>query len=410
MVTLVETHQIKKGHQFWQEIDGLCFASKNLYNKSLYKIKEFHKENNTYVTGNDFCVYTNTNLYHSNKEEPEFRNGIATKALKQVYIQINKIFTSYRSALCDYHKNPNKYKGIPKEPSYKEKRSGRNVLTFPKDALRFKKDGTIQLSKTNIFIQSKIEKRKILQVRLVPCVSHYNIEVIYEKDIKNSKLDQTRYYAIDLGVNNLATLSSNDSVISPILINGRIVKSINQYYNKKLSKLKSLLPDGQKTSNKINRLTRKRNNKISNYLHNASRYIVDNAVSNNIGTIIIGKNINWKQNINIGKVNNQKFASIPFSKFINLIQYKAELLGINVLLHEESYTSKCSFLDFEEIKKHDEYLGKRTKRGLFVSNKGICINADLNGSLNIMRKVVGRDVFTSDSIEDYAVNPIHVNV
>lgn len=410
MKTLVETQQIKKGHSNWNEIDELCFASKNLYNKSLYKIKQFHKENGTYKMDNGFCIYTNTNLYHLNKDEPEFRNGMATKALKQVYVQINKIFTSYRSALYDYHKNPSKYKGEPKEPKYKEKQSGRNVLTFPKDALRFKKDGTIQLSKTNIFIQSKIEKDKILQIRLVPCISHYNIEVVYEKDIEINKLDKTKYYAIDLGVNNLATLSSNDSAISPILINGRIVKSINQYYNKKLSKLKSLLPDGQKTSKRIQKLTRKRNNKISNYLHNASKYIINIAIFNNIGTIIIGKNINWKQNINIGKVNNQKFTSIPFNKFIDLISYKAELLGINILLQEESYTSKCSFLDLEEIQKQDEYLGKRTKRGLFVSNKGISINADLNGSLNILRKVVGGDGFTSDSIEDYAVNPIHVNV
>ena len=136
-----------------------------------------------------------------------------------------------------------------------------------------------------------------------------------------------------------------------------------------------------------------RKNQIHDYLHKASRYLVNHAVFNNISKIVIGYNQNWKQEINIGKVNNQHFVSIPFAKLVSMIQYKAQLHGIEVILTEESYTSKCSFLDNESLKKQDSYLGKRVKRGLFRSADGKTINADVNGACNILRKVIGNFKF-----------------
>ena len=201
------------------------------------------------------------------------------------------------------------------------------------------------------------------------------------------KLNNDRYCSIDLGINNLATVSSN--VIKPFIINGKPIKSINQFYNKKLAYYKSKLKN-RKTSKKINRLTNKRENKIKDYLHKSSRYIVNHLVSNNINTLVIGYNKGWKQDINIGKVNNQKFVNVPFLTFITMLEYKCKIEGINVIINEESYTSKCSFLDDEEICKHDNYLGRRIKRGLFKTSNGIFMNADLNGSLNILKKVVGK--------------------
>lgn len=167
------------------------------------------------------------------------------------------------------------------------------------------------------------------------------------------------------------------------------MKSINQFYNKRKAELQSKLSGNRKTSNKINSITRKRNNKIKNYLHKASRCIVNHLVSNDVNTLIIGKNDNWKQETNIGKKNNQNFVSIPHSQFIDMLSYKCKLVGIAIMMTEESYTSKCSFIDNEEMKHQEDYKGKRVKRGLFRTNKGKLINADLNGSLNIMRKVIG---------------------
>jgi putative transposase len=193
-------------------------------------------------------------------------------------------------------------------------------------------------------------------------------------------------------IDNLATIGSN--VLRPQIINGKPLKSINQHYNKQKAHLQSILETtnkhtNQKSSKRIQSITNNRNNKIKDFLHKASRYIVNHAVSNQINTIVIGYNKGWKQEINIGSKNNQNFVSIPFHTFLTQLQYKTKLEGINVVVHEESYTSKCSFLDNEPLKKHDAYLGKRVKRGLFCSSSGKKINADVNGSLNILRKVVG---------------------
>lgn len=182
------------------------------------------------------------------------------------------------------------------------------------------------------------------------------------------------------------TVSSN--VTKPFIINGKPLKSINQYWNKERARLQSLLGD-KKTSKRIQSITNKRNNKVKDYLHKSSRKLVDFLVSNNISTLVVGYNEEWKQGVNLGKRNNQSFVFIPYYTLIEQLEYKCRLEGINFILTEESYTSKCSFLDNEEVCKHEKYLGKRIKRGLFKSKEGKLINADLNGSLNILKKVVG---------------------
>lgn len=183
----------------------------------------------------------------------------------------------------------------------------------------------------------------------------------------------------------------------PFIVNGKPLKSINQFYNKRKANLQSKLKNNAKNSKRISSLSLKRNNKINDYLHKSTTFIVNYLVSNNIANLIVGHNKEWKQDINIGKKNNQNFVSIPHSRFKELLKYKCELEGITYIETEESYTSKCSFLDNEEICKHESYKGKRVKRGLFKSNDGTLINADVNGSLNILKKVVGN--FNYDPIE-----------
>ena len=214
------------------------------------------------------------------------------------------------------------------------------------------------------------------------------VEIIYTAPDTEVKTN-TNYVGIDLGLNNLATIGGN--TITPIIINGKPLKSINQFYNKKLSKLKSkqdLCKNKNVNRKKIQTLTNKRNNKIKDYLHKASRILVNHLVSNDISTIVIGHNKEWKQDINIGNKNNQNFVQIPFNTFIHMITYKAQLQGIKVIQREESYTSKCSFLDNEEICKHEKYKGNRVKRGLYKTQTGRLINADLNGALNILKKEI----------------------
>ena len=163
------------------------------------------------------------------------------------------------------------------------------------------------------------------------------------------------------------------------------MKETNQFYNKRKAELQTRLQEDRKSSKQIERITDKRT--IENYLHTASKYIVDQVVRENIGTIVIGKSDDWKQEINLGKRNNQNFVQVPHARFVNMLKYKAEMVGIKVITTEESYTSKTSFLDGEEPIKQERYKGKRVKRGLFSASDGKLINADLNGAYQIIKKV-----------------------
>ena len=218
---------------------------------------------------------------------------------------------------------------------------------------------------------------------------------------------------VDLGLNNLITVASNVKGITPIIFDGRPVKSINQFYNKYVSKLQSKLTKGEKrkyTSNKIYSITRNRYNKIYDYFHKISTYLINQAVSNDITAIFIGLNKEWKQEVKLGKKNNQNFIQIPFNILIDLITYKGKEKGIDVITTEESYTSKCSFFDNEEICSHDQYQGKRIKRGLFRTSNGKTINADVNGALNIIKKVIPTFSCETAKLEVADVaNPIRIS-
>ena len=314
-------------------------------------------------------------------------------------------------ALCKlYSKNKSSLSGKPNLPKYLHKTNGRFVTTYELGAISKKhlKNNIISLSKTNIKLKTRVDVNSINQCRIVPKNGYYVIEIVYESDCVDLKEDNNRYCSIDLGLNNLATVTSN--AIKPIIINGKPLKSINQYYNKKKGKLQSQLELElkRKSSKRINKLSLKRNNKITDYLHKSSRYIINHLVSNDINTLVIGNNKEWKQEINIGKVNNQNFVTIPHSRFIDMLKYKCELLGIRFIITEESYTSKCSFIDNEDICKHVNYCGNRVKRGLFKSKEGILINADVNGGLNILRKAVPEISF--EGIEVIAVSPAVVTL
>lgn len=408
---LAERHIINDNHSFYKELDSISFLSKNLYNKANYIIRqEFISTSKEKHQGKkdkaNWIRYNKIQKQLQDSKDTDYTK-LPAKVSQHVLRLLDKNWVSFFRSIRDWSKNKTKYTGRPHLPNYKHKTKGRGVLTYTIQAISKKelKNGFVLLSGTNIKIRTK--QTDIQQVRVVPKIGHYVIEIIYnKKEEKNKNLDINKIAGIDLGLNNLAAVTSNINSLKPIIINGRPLKSINQYFNKKRAKLQSFA--GDKTSNKLIKLTNKRNRKIDNYLHKSSRLLVNYLNENNIGTLVIGKNKQWKTEINIGKKNNQAFVNIPHARFIHMIQYKCKLIGIEVIVTEESYTSKCSFIDFEVLNKHDNYLGRRKHRGLFVSKNGSKINADCNGSGNIIRKEFPNAF--ANGIEGVVVCPLRINL
>lgn len=405
---LVEKHIIKKSHSLYKEIDALCFLSKNLYNKANYIIRQRfintskEKEEGKLEHAYWIRYHEIQKLLQNNKDYDYYL--LPTKVSQHVLRTLDKNWASFFASILKWKTSPQLFAGRPRLPKYKHKTKGRGLLIYTIQAISKKelKNDIVLLSGTTIAIQSR--QKNIQQVRIVPGIGHYVIEIVYKKEVEDLKLDKSNIAGVDLGLDNLATVTSNVVDAKPLIINGRPLKSINQYFNKKRAKLQSFA--GDKSSNRLVLLTNKRNRKIDNYLHNASKKIVSHFISNNIGTVVIGKNKQWKTEINIGKRNNQAFVSIPHARLIEMIEYKCQLVGISVKITEESHTSKCSFIDAEKIKHHETYVGKRKYRGLFVSKNGVKINADCNGSGNIIRKVFPNAF--ADGIQGVVVRPIRI--
>lgn len=390
----VERHVIKDNR--YEEI---CHKSGLLYNYCLYAFRQ------GVFTGNYIKEYElSTKLGKENQYD--FRN-LPCHVSRNVIKQVSENIKSWIRAKKEYEKHPDKFQRRPKLPDYKNGKK-LNIVVFDELSCRIKEDGCVHFVKNIIKpIRTKVKPDELIQIRIIPEATCFIVEIVYERKETDLGLDKDNFLSIDLGLNNLCACVSN--VVESFIINGKIAKSVNQWYNKKKAKLMSFVGN-KETSNKIKRITLLRNCWIEDKLHKISRYIVNFCRSNNIGTIIIGLNKGWKNKINIGKRNNQHFVSIPHSKLINKIVYKAKLLGINVIIHEESYTSKIDHLAFEPLKKQESYLGKRKKRGLFQNSIGKLINSDINGAIGIARKVIG-DSFIGKIIDSgFVFNPIRLNV
>lgn len=405
---LVEQCIISKKHDFWKECDRVCFATKNLYNQALYRVIEHYKETKKYKNYNEI-------VKELAKEKQVDFVRLNTKISQQVLMLLDKNWKSFFKSLKVYEKNPEKFTGKPNTPKYLPKIRGRfaavfTIQTISKPAL---KNGILKLSSCNIQIPTD---KNVQQARIVPLkTGEYKIEIVYLKQEPVLTINE-RYAGIDIGLNNLATVVTNTE-LKPFIINGKQLKSVNQNYNKNLAKQKSALPHfinnksekKQRSYSKItNRLTHKRNCRADDLIHRASRKLVNILKQANISKVVIGKNKQWKTEINIGSKNNQKFVSIPHAEFISKVAYKLRMEGIECIQREESYTSKCSFLDGEEIKKHDTYLGKRIKRGLFKTATGFKWNADCNAAANILKKEIP-NAFQAYGMKGTVVSPVIIN-
>lgn len=312
--------------------------------------------------------------------------ALPRKVAQWVVKHVCDAWSSYKAAVADYHQHPAKYTGHPKLPNYLNKQ-GRNLLVYTDQAISRdpKNGGWIVPSGVPIRVATTLTHAQMAQVRIVPKATHYVVEAVYEREAEPKPVDPTLIASIDISVNNLAAITTNKPGFVPRLVNGRPLKSLNQGYNQQRVHRQKHLPKDQYTSRALDDLTDYRQRAITSYLHTASRAII-NLLVEGIGTLVIGKNDGWKQEVNMGKRNNQAFVCIPHARFIAMLTYKAELVGMWVITINESHTSKCSFLDNEPICHHDRYLGKRVKRGLFQASTGQAINADVNGSYNILRR------------------------
>ena len=380
-MVLVEKHIIKPKHQYYDELDHLCLLSKNLYNATLYTVRQY------YFANKQFLNYQAVNKMYVGCNHPDYRI-LPAKVAQHTQMLVDRNFKSFFELLK--LKGQGKYNKPIKIPRYLNKKAGRQVVHYAKGALSFKEKCFIKLSKTNIKIKTKLTKESVQFVRLVPRNNYIAIEIGY--NVKEPALkSNNNVLAIDIGVNNIASCVTTDG--DKLLVNGKPLKYINHSYNKAAADAKSKLKTthNQNSSKYISQIINKRNNRINDYLHKITTYIVNHAVSKNIGTIVVGYNKEWKQDTKMGKVNNQNFVQIPFYRLINMLEYKCRLKGIKFQTITEAYTSKCSFIDDEEIKKHQSYSGRRITRELFKTKNGLIVNADINGAYNILKKYMQKN-------------------
>jgi putative transposase len=410
MMQLVEQHIISKSDPRFQQIDEMAFASKNLWNLANYYVRQAFIFEHTYLD--------NTAVYHLVKSSDAYQ-ALPRKVSNQVLIQLDKAWSAFFEAVEAYHKHPEQFTGRPRLPKYKHKISGRNLLVFELGAIwkAHLAQREIAVSQLGWLVETKQNPKQIKQVRIVPKADHYVVEVIYQAEAKPAPVDKDLFVALDPGVSVLAALTSNKPGFCPRLVSGGPLKATNQLYNKQREHEQKRLAKGKAkrlTTHRLDRMTTKRNRRVMHYLHTASRRIIDLLVQEGIGTLIIGKNPFWKQGVELGRKHNQEFLQIPHARFIELLTYKAELVGITVIVTEESYTSRASFLDRDALPTYDptqgpdqedkpRFSGRRDGRWYRVRGRAP-IHSDVNGSYNIGRKVFPT-AFAGRGIEATAVRP-----
>jgi putative transposase len=415
---LAEQHVIKRSDSRYQAIDTAAFASKNLYNAANYEYRQAFIHEGKYL---------NYHEVQKRMQSHEAYKALPAKVSQQILMVLDNNWISFKEGLKAYYEDPSKFLERPRPPKYKHKTEGRNILIYTIQAMSQGKKGLqrgiIKPSMLAISVQTQQDPKQINQVRIIPRNGHYVVEVIYSKNPVQAQVDPSFCVAIDLGVTNLAAITSNRAGFVPRLVNGRTLKARNQWYNKRMKELKLCLPkeDRERVTKQMEHITNKRNRQVNHYLHTASKSLIDFLVKQEVGTIIVGKNPLWKQEAGMGKRNNQIFVQIPHARLIDMLTYKASLVGIQVEVQEESYTSKASFLDLDPIptyKPNDDaeytFSGKRMGRRnrLYRTKDGKIICTDVNGSYNILRKSKPDAFAHADAkgIAAYVVQPLRLAV
>lgn len=367
-------------------IEELSYHTTKLYNIISYDLRE-----------NGFKNYYDIEKSYKDNWHCDF---LHSHTRQQMFKVLEQNWKSYFASIKDFEVNQSKYKGLPKPPKFKNIERNKNEIIFTNLAIRYQNNilklslsktirDTFKVDSLNFEVPNKLQSLinwdRIQQARFNfdKVQKDWYLIIIYNKDaIENTS---NNVMSIDIGLDNLATITFKDG-LNQYIYCGRELKSVNFYVNKRIAYLQSIEmkkygSDKFKSTKEINRLRKYRNNYINDYVHKASKNIIDKAIENNAGKIVIGKLKDIKQNMNY----NKSFVQIPIQRLVELITYKAKLKGIEVKLQEESYTSGCSAIDLEPITKKHYNKSRRITRGLFKSGYGI-LNADINGSLNILRK------------------------
>jgi putative transposase len=366
--------KVTRTEQIWikpfAQLSQLCYHSNALYNQATYAIRQH------FFATREWFRYTK--VYHLLKDSPHYK-ALPAQTGQQVLKIVDQYFKSFFQATKARKKNPEKFKGKPKIPKYRKKQTEFSLF-FTNQQLRLK-NGILHFPKKILQKKVRFENNTVFKgARLHPRGDLYPLEVLYEIEIPELELKHDRIISLDLGVTNLVALVNNFGEQS-VVIKGGVAKSINQWYNKVRSHLQSVFDKNKVEYNERKKKVEfQRNKQINDLFHKITRAIINYCIHFRVDTLVIGYNPQWKQQVNLGKVNNQNFVNLPFLKLIHMLQYKVEHHGICVILEKESYTSKCSFLDDEPIQKHEKYMGKRIHRGLFRSKNGTLINADVNSA------------------------------
>lgn len=413
----IERTLIKPGHINYRATQRACQISRRIKNRTHYLLRHEKKPDGKPMRHRDVDK-------HLKRHEPELYQKHPSAIAQRMTQICGSEWTSFYQALKRYQQVPDTFKARPRPPKYSKGAAttyiGRNGFCVKAGLIHFPKELKLQPVPTQYCLEqaynAKVKDVLIKEVRLVPLGNAYALETVYDSSKVCAEgdycpvLDKSHVLGIDIGLDNLATLVCDQPALAPVLINGRVIKSINAKYNKDCAKLRS---SGK--AKHIKAKSAKRFSRLMDYLHKTSRYIVNYCVTNNLGTVVIGKNNDWKQAINIGKVNNQKFVSVPHARLIEQLQYKAQAQGIHVIVREESYTSKASAWDNDVVPIHGKevedtmvFSGKRIKRGLYRTKHGKLLNADVNGAYNIIRKELGDKVLPL-SDKGFVNNPERVS-
>jgi len=396
----------------FRKLNDFSHYTNNLYNYSLYVAKKYYEETNNYIGI--------TNLEKIVKDNDNYKL-LPVQTSQQILRLLDKNFKSFFVLLRK--KKIGQYTDNINIPKFKKKGSMFNIIfTFQNSKLEnnkitlwsskaYNKKLNVKKGNGNIIIPFTYKLNgKIKQIIIKPINNgqYYICYLQYEEaKIKSKGVNENNYLSIDLGIDNLCSCF-NSSTGQSFILSGKSLKSYNAYFNKTTAKVKSNLMICNKKywSKKLERINQKRYWYIDNYFNKVVSYIVKYCLNNDINNIIVGYNETWKKEINLGKITNQKFMMIPFYLLKRKLENKCNEFNINFIQINESYTSKCSSIDLEPVEKHEEYLGKRIKRGLFRSSTGKLLNADINGSINILRKVVGDVFIKNQPIVDLMLNPV----
>jgi putative transposase len=381
MPTELRTEQIHitKEHILYKTIEDYCIRSNNLYNYANYIVRQ------EYIKNHNWIRYQELQKLLKDSEPYKKLMSQASQCTLQV---LDRCWKSYFQGIKSYNKNRDKFLGEPKIPKYRIK--GAKFTWFLKNNQTYIKDGRLyfMLKCMNGYSFKTKANGRLIAVRFVPKNGIFILEIIYEHEILEKLEYNNRIASIDLGVNNFVTMTNNIG-LPPVIINGKGIKSLNQFYNKQRAKMVSSVQkiNKQYWSKRLDTLNRKRFNRIKNFIHTCSKQVLEYCYENNIENLVIGHNDTWKQECSMGNKNNQNFVFIPYNMFIEQCQYKSNDYGIKVIVNEESYTSGTSFIDNEQPTKEFYNKKRRVKRGLFQTNSGHLINSDVNGSFQIMIKV-----------------------